>query len=91
MCNYGNHMPAVAIQLAQIGNSRGIRIPAPLIKKYELQGGVIMEEVDGKIVLRPKAPRQAAKISWEATAKEMAAAGEDWSEWERMNDGWEGK
>ncbi len=84
-------MPATTVQLAQIGNSRGIRIPAPLIRKYRLQGGVIMEEADGKIVLKPKAPKQPAKLSWAETAKEMAAAAEDWSEWERLNDGWEEK
>ena len=35
------------------------------------------------------APKNAPKkLSWEETASEMAADDEDWSDWERLPDGW---
>jgi hypothetical protein len=40
-----------------------------------------MEERSEGIMLRPAGPC-IEKLSWEATAREMAAAGEDWSEWD---------
>lgn len=66
--------------LAQIGNSRGIRLPAELIRKHGFQHGLVLEDRGHELALMPKAgPR---KLSWEDTAREMAASGEDWSEWE---------
>ena len=40
-----------------------------------------MEERSEGIMLRPAGPYM-EKLSWEATAREMAAAGEDWREWD---------
>ena len=40
-----------------------------------------MEERSEGIMLRPSGP-SVEKLSWEATAREMAAAGEDWGEWD---------
>jgi hypothetical protein len=40
-----------------------------------------MEERSDGIVLRPVGASQ-PKLSWEETARAMAAAGEDWSDWE---------
>ncbi|GDY21981.1 hypothetical protein LBMAG56_33280 [Verrucomicrobiota bacterium] len=39
-----------------------------------------LEDRRPEIALRPKA--EAGKLTWEQTAREMADAGEDWSEWE---------
>ncbi len=42
-----------------------------------------MEERSDGILLRPVAPAQ-PKLTWDETAREMAAAAEDWSEWDAV-------
>ena len=80
-------MKATTIPLVRVGNSRGIRLPARLIAKHKLEHGMTVEERGDEIVLRAKkAPK---KLSWEETAKEMAASDEDWSDWEALRDGWD--
>lgn len=80
-CNYRKSvMKTLALNLAQIGNSRGIRLPAGLIRKHGFEHGLVLEDRGHEIALRPKAGP--AKLSWAETAREMAAAGEDWSAWE---------
>ena len=73
-------MKIFELSLARIGNSRGIRLPSALIRKHGLEDGLVLEDRGHEIVLTPKSG--SAKLSWEETAKEMAASGEDWSEWE---------
>ena len=77
-------MKTFELSLARIGNSRGIRLPSALIRKHGLEDGLedglVLEDRGHEIVLTPKSG--SAKLSWEETAKEMAASGEDWSEWE---------
>jgi antitoxin MazE len=73
-------MKPMEISLARIGNSRGIRLPSALIRKHGLEGGLVLEDRGHEIVLTPKSG--SIKLSWEETAKEMAASGEDWSDWE---------
>jgi len=76
-------MQALELKIAQIGNSRGIRIPAGILKRYAFKDAVLMTEgVDG-ILLRPKEQTD-VKLSWAETAKAMAAAREDWSDWEAV-------
>lgn len=73
-------MKTTELKLARIGNSRGIRLPADLIRRHGLEDGLLLEDRGDSLVLRPKAkPR---KLSWEETAREMAASDEDWSEWD---------
>ena len=82
-------MKSLEVKLSQIGNARGIRLPTAMIRKHQLDEGVVLEERDGEIVLRSK---QVAKpLSWEETAQQMAAANEDWSDWEAVPDGWNGE
>lgn len=69
------------LKLARIGNSRGIRLPAPLLRKYHITDSVVVEEKTDEIVLRSRG-RKPGKLSWRETAKEMATAREDWSEWD---------
>lgn len=73
-------MKTVEISLARIGNSRGIRLPADLIRKHGFDTGVVIEDRGHEIVLRPKGGKP--KLSWEETAREMAEANEDWSAWD---------
>jgi len=69
------------LKVARIGNSKGIRLPAESLKRYRIVSAVVMEERAEGILLRPAGP-SVEKLSWEDTAREMAAAEEDWSEWE---------
>ncbi len=69
------------ISLTRIGNSRGIRIPAQLIRKHGFDSGLIIEDCGDGVILKSKAPTE-KKLSWEDTAREMVAAKEDWSDWE---------
>jgi mRNA interferase MazF len=69
------------LKVARIGNSRGVRLPASSLKRYAVGSVLIMEERADGILLRSAGPAL-EKLSWEDTAREMAAAREDWSEWE---------
>ena len=73
-------MKTKALSLTRIGNSLGVCLPAVLIRKHGFGKGLILEDREHEIVLRPKDSPQ--KLSWEATYREMAAAKEDWSEWD---------
>jgi len=72
------------LKVARIGNSRGVRLPASSLKRYSVGPVMIMEERAEGILLRPLGPT-IEKLSWEDTAREMAAAGEDWSEWDVLD------
>ncbi len=72
-------MKVVELPLTRIGNSRGVRLPAALLKKYGFSKTIILEERASEIVLRPK---KDTKLSWEETARQMAAEHEDWSDME---------
>ena len=74
-------MKTAEIKVTPIGNSRGIRLPAELLKRYRIGGTLVLEERSEGIMLYPRKPL-AEKLSWEETAREMAAAQEDWSAWD---------
>jgi antitoxin component of MazEF toxin-antitoxin module len=74
-------MKASELKVARIGNSRGIRIPAKTLARYHIGDSVIMEERPEGILLRTHGS-SVAKLSWSDTATAMAAASEDWSEWD---------
>ena len=67
------------LKIAKIGNSRGVRIPMGVLRRYAFTDTAIMiESVDG-ILLIPKRQTD-VKMSWADTAKDMAASSEDWSD-----------
>src|SRR5918996_2618546 len=74
-------MKSTELKVARIGNSRGVRIPAQTLDRYRIGATVVMEERSDGILLRPPGPAS-PKLSWEETAREMAAQGEDWTDWE---------
>jgi antitoxin component of MazEF toxin-antitoxin module len=74
-------MATLKLKVARIGNSRGVRLPAASLRRYRIGETVVMEERSEGILLRPTGP-VVEKLSWEDTAREMAASGEDWSAWE---------
>ena len=60
--------------LIRIGNSRGIRIPKPLLEQAGLGGTVELLAEKGRIVIRPnRTPRQ----GWEEAFAAMAEHGDD--------------
>ena len=62
-CYYSAYMKSVVLKVSRIGNSRGIRLPAAMLRKYHITDTVIAEEKADEIVLRPgRAGRQ--KLSW---------------------------
>jgi mRNA interferase MazF len=77
-------MKSAELKIARIGNSRGVRLPADVLKRYRMDSVVFMEETAEGIVLRPSRTF-IKKLSWEETATEMAAAQEDWEDWEAMS------
>jgi antitoxin MazE len=61
-------------KLVKIGNSRGIRLPKPVIEQVGLEGEVELEVREGEVVISPaRAPRS----GWEEAARTLAARGED--------------
>jgi antitoxin MazE len=72
-------MKSIELAITRIGNSRGIRIPADILRRYKLGKTVILEERCDELALRPV---KQAKLSWKETYAEMAAEKEDWSEWD---------
>jgi antitoxin component of MazEF toxin-antitoxin module len=74
-------MATIKLKVARIGNSRGVRLPAASLRRYRIGDTVLMEERSEGILLRRTGPA-VEKLSWEDTAREMAASGEDWSAWE---------
>ena len=69
--------PVREIKLVPVGNSRGVRLPRELLRKYSIADTLVVEERSDGILLRGN--RQ-DKVSLEQTFAEMAAAQEDWSD-----------
>jgi len=67
------------IKLVSIGNSKGIRIPKELLRKYGLDNSLLLEETDRGLLLRKK---EGSKLSWENTYKAMADEKEGWDDFD---------
>ena len=61
-------------RLVRIGNSRGIRLPKPLIEQAGLSEEVDLRLQAGAITIRPAAD---ARAGWADAAKLMRARGDD--------------
>jgi antitoxin MazE len=72
-------MKTLELTVTRVGNSRGVRLPANVLRRYRIGDTVVMEQRPDEIALRPK---RSGKLTWEETARAMAAAKEDWSDWE---------
>lgn len=61
-------------RIVKIGNSKGIRIPKPMLEQSGIRDEVELEVEDGRIVIRAVGhPRE----GWDAAFAEMAARGDD--------------
>ena len=76
-------MSHIELKVARIGNSRGVRLPAATLERYNIGDSVIMEEREDGILLRPSGVA-GPRLSWAETAAQMAASDEDWSEWDAI-------
>ncbi|MBN2383020.1 AbrB/MazE/SpoVT family DNA-binding domain-containing protein [bacterium] len=65
-------------KIVQIGNSKGIRLPKEVMKKYGFSESLIVEELEDGLLLK----RTDKKLSWSETYKAMAREREEWSDFE---------
>ena len=72
-------MKTFELKLTRIGNSKGVRLPVELIHRYGFSESLAAEVREEGLFLRPK---KRTKLSWEETARAIAASDEDWSEWD---------
>ncbi len=61
-------------RIVRIGNSKGIRIPKPLIEQTGLRDEVMIEAEGDRLVIRAARGRRAG---WAEAFQAMAAAGDD--------------
>ena len=59
-------------RLVRIGNSRGVRLPKPLIEQAGLSDEVELDARDGAIVIRAS---NGPRAGWAAAAADLAATG----------------
>ncbi len=72
MCNY-NVIP-MRTRIIRIGNSRGVRIPKPLLEEAGLTDDVELELDGNRLILRPA---ERPRSGWDDAFRRMAEAGED--------------
>lgn len=70
-------------KLINIGNSKGLRLPKPLIEKYHLESELNIEEREEGILIHSN--KTDNKLSWEQTYKSMAESDENWDEWDGLS------
>ena len=66
--------PVVKTKLVRIGNSRGVRIPKPLLEQAGLEGEVLLRLVDSGIVIEAAKPERSG---WSEAAAVLRERGED--------------
>lgn len=79
-------MKTTELVVTRIGNSKGVRIPADVLRRYGVGDSLMMEQRPDEIVLRPKRTRN-QKLTWAETYQQMAQTDEDWSDWEAAPEG----
>jgi antitoxin MazE len=73
---------SVNLKLVPIGNSLGVRLSRPLLSKYGMESVVIAEQRPEGILLRGANP---SKATLEQTFTEMAAAQEQWDDFDAVS------
>ena len=79
-------MKMIELAVTRIGNSRGIRLPAEVLRRYQVQDILLLEQRPDEIALRPKRASR-RKLTWAETYQQMAQANEDWTDWEAAGEG----
>lgn len=76
-------MKTDTLKVVRIGNSRGVRLPAPLLARYRIKNQVSAEQLPEGILLRPV---KDDRFSWEETARAMAEEnGGEFADLERVS------
>lgn len=73
-------------KLVRIGNSRGVRLPKPILEESGLPEDIEIKVEDNRVVLMP-APRH-PREGWAEAARRMAAGGDDgdlWADWDNAS------
>jgi antitoxin MazE len=70
-------MASETLKVVSIGNSKGVRLPSAVLRRYHIEDELEMIETADGILLRPKL---SAKLSFEESFEEMAALGAQGSE-----------
>ena len=77
-------MPTASLQplkLIAIGNSRGVRLPQALLRRYGMADQITLEERPEGLLLRGTTSIKASlKQTFAEMAREQAAGAEDWSD-----------
>ncbi len=60
-------------KIVRIGNSRGVRIPKPLLEQAGLEGEVLLRVVESSIIIEGATPR----AGWGLAAELLRERGED--------------
>ena len=76
-------MKTSELSVTRVGNSRGVRLPAEVLRRYHIGDTLIMEQRLDEIALRPKRARN-QKLPWAETYQQMAQTDEDWTDWESL-------
>jgi antitoxin MazE len=69
-CNYNVYVASEILKIVPIGNSKGIRIPSPVIRRYGIRDKIELIETADGLLLRPI---DSDKLSLEESFREMAA------------------
>ena len=72
---------AHALKLIAIGNSRGVRLPQALLRRYGMSDHVTVEQRPEGLLLRGTAsPKLSLRQTFAEMAREQASANDDWSD-----------
>jgi len=61
-------------KIVRIGNSRGVRIPKPLLEQAGLENEVQLRVVESGIIIEGASSR---RVGWSASAEMLSARGDD--------------
>lgn len=72
-----------AVKLIAIGNSRGIRLPQILLRRYGMDGQITVEErPDGLLLRGAESAKASLRQTFVEMAREQTAGSDDWSDME---------
>ena len=73
------------LKIIAIGNSRGVRLPQALLRRYGMADQITLEERPEGLLLRGSVSGKASlKQTFTEMAREQASGAEDWSDLDRL-------
>jgi antitoxin component of MazEF toxin-antitoxin module len=77
-------MKLLELTVTRVGNSRGVHLPAEVLRRYFNDDTIVLEQREVEIALRPK-PTPTKKLAWKETYEQMAQSNENWTDWEGIS------